>query len=87
MAFLLVFSDRTHGSGSKLCQEWFNLTFGSISSPNEWSSTEKGFLGVSAPSLSVFKGHWDNSFNKVLSLLGSPEVVTLVNKTIVLGPF
>lgn len=37
-----------------------DLTLGSISLPNEWSSTGKGFLEVNAPRLSVFKGHQGN---------------------------
>lgn len=41
----MVFSDRTHGNASKLCQERFRFdTLASISLPNECLSTGKGFL-------------------------------------------
>lgn len=63
-----------------------DLTLGTFSLP-EWSSTGRDFLEADVQSLSVFKGHWDNSINKIISFLGSPEVVRLVNKMIVLGPF
>lgn len=40
---------------------------GSISLQRVWLNTEKGFLEISDPKLSVFKRHLDNTINKCFS--------------------
>ncbi|KAK4822944.1 hypothetical protein QYF61_023444 [Mycteria americana] len=66
--FSLVSSDRTHGNGSKLCQERFILDI------RKHFFTKRAVKHcyrlprevVDAPSLSVFKRHLDNALNNML---------------------
>lgn len=57
--------------------------------PRGWSNTATGFLEswvVDVTSLSVFKKHLENTFNKVFYLLVRPEVVSQLNEIFLLGP-
>jgi len=65
--FSLGSSDRTCGSGSKLCQGWFRLHirkhFITKRVVKHWNRLPRKVAGV--PSLSVFKRHLHNALNNV----------------------